>query len=103
MRFKFQTKRHGRCFAEAEHEDDHIEVVIWFDENVSAKKVEYILHIEDKPLPRQIPEGGALQDAALIAINHFEAMKTRDGDQFEMHCGRKTARWRGTIYNKMGG
>jgi len=103
MRFKFETKRHGRCFAETEEYDDYIEVVIWFDQNTSPKQVVYQLHITDLPLPKQIPDGGALQDATRIAINHFQSVKTKDGEQFEMHCSRITARWNGTIYNKMGG
>lgn len=46
---------------------------------------------------------GALQDATRIAINHFHATKTKDGDEFEMYCSRVTARWPGTLYNKLGG
>lgn len=45
----------------------------------------------------------ALQDATRIAINHFHVTKTKDGDEFEMHCSRITARWAGTLYNKLGG
>jgi hypothetical protein len=103
MRFKFETKRHGRCFAETEQEDDCIEVVIWFDQNTSPKNVSYQLHITDEPLPKQIPDGGALQDATRIAINHFQSVKTKDGEQFEFYCSRITPRWNGIIYNKMGG
>jgi hypothetical protein len=55
MRFKFETKRQGRCFAESDHDDDSIRVEIW------------------------------------------------DGDEFEMHCSRITARWACTLYNKLGG
>jgi len=76
---------------------------IWYDQNTSPKKVEYQLHIRDEPLPRQIPDGGALQDATLIAINHFQSVKTKNADQFEFHCSRITAGRNGTIYNKMGG
>jgi hypothetical protein len=103
MRFKFETKRQGRCFAESEHDDDAIRVEIWYDQNTDPKKVEYLLHIRDEPLPKQITEAGALQDATRIAINHFHATKTKDGDEFEMHCSRITARWPGTLYNKLGG
>ena len=103
MRFKFETKRHGRCMAETEHDDDYIEVVIWFDESTAPKKVTYELHVKDEPLPKQIPDGGALQDATRIAINHFDAVKTKDGEEFSFHCSRITARWPGKLYNKMGG
>lgn len=103
MRFKFETMRHGRCFAETEQEDEHIEVVIWYDQSTSPKSVRYQLHIKDEPLPKQVPDGGALQDATRIAINHFQSVKTKDGETHEFHCGRITARWPGTLYNKMGG
>lgn len=103
MRFKFETMRHGRCFAEAEEEDDYIEVVIWYDQNTAPKNVRYLLHIRDEPLPKQITEAGALQDATRIAVNHFSSVKTKDRDEFEMHCSRITARWPGVLYNKLGG
>ncbi len=103
MRFKFQTLRHGRCLAETEQEGSHFETVIRFDQNTSPKSVHYVLHVRDEPLPKQIPEGGALQDATLIAINHFQSVKTKDGDEFEFHCSRITPRWSGVIYNMMGG
>lgn len=101
MRFKFETRRHGRCSGEAEHRGEKIAIEIWWDENNDPKRVEYVLHVKDEPLPKQIPEGGALQDAARIAINHFEFTKTKDGDEFEFHCSRITARWDGKLYNRM--
>jgi hypothetical protein len=103
MRFKFETRRHGRCQAEAEQQGEKIAIDIWWDQNTDPKRVEYLLHIKDLPLPRQIPEGGALQDAVRIAVNHFETFKTKDGDDFEFHCSRITMRWDGKLYNKMGG
>ena len=101
MQFKFETKRHGRCAAETEHGDGYIEVTIWFDQSTSPKRTVYELYIRDEPLPKQIPEGGALQDATRIAINHFQAVTSKDGQVFTFHCSRITARWSGKLYNRL--
>jgi len=101
MQFKFETKRHGRCAAETEHRDGYIRVSINYDQSTVPKSVVYELTITDLPLPKQIPEGGALQDATRIAINHFQAMPSKDGEVRTFRCSRITARWSGTLYNKL--
>lgn len=101
MQFKFETKRHGRCAAETEHRGGYIEVSIGYDQSTVPKSVTYELYITDEPLPKQIPEGGALQDATRIAINHFQAVASKDGDVYTFRCSRITARWSGTLYNKL--
>lgn len=102
MRFKFETKRHGRCAAEAEHRAGYIRVAIGFEQGTAPKSVIYELYITDEPAPKQIPEGGALQDATRIAINHFQAVPSKDGDVHTFRCSRITARWVGPLYNKLG-
>lgn len=101
MQFKFETKRQGRCVAETEHRAGYIEVYIGYDQSTVPRSVTYELYITDEPLPKQIPEGGALQDATRIAINHFQAMTSKNGEVYTFRCSRITARWSGTLYNKL--
>jgi hypothetical protein len=101
MEFTFETRRHGRCVAEAEQRHDHIEIEITFDRYSDPKCIHYQLQVRDLPLPKQIPDGGALQDATRIAINHFQTMASKDGEVFKFQCSRITARWSGPLFNKL--
>lgn len=95
MRFNFDSSKFGKCFIATEQKGSYVSIDISHGPNDRATTVQYRISVTGEPPAIPAPRSSTQEDAARIAVGHFEASSGSNHAIFEFRCGPMTQRWTG--------